>query len=223
MQIHELHEWRVSPKRAVTIQKDLQGKVITSDDFGEIRHVAGVDVGFDKKSNTGKAAIVVLNFPDLTVCDQAVAEMELEFPYVPGLLSFREMPVILQALDKLGTMPDLFICDGQGIAHPRRFGIACHLGLVTDIPSIGVGKSRLIGSYGDVPPAKGGWTELYYKGEVIGVVLRTRENVHPVFVSPGHRVSLKSAIQFVMQCVTRYKLPETTRKAHNLSSFQSAG
>lgn len=217
MQFRSLHDWNVTPKEAVKIQKELKDQIITIDDYDKVRRVAGVDVGFDKNSNTGNAAVVVLNLSDLSVADQAEAQMELGFPYVPGLLSFREMPVILEAVKKLQVLPDLFLCDGQGTAHPRRFGIACHLGLVTGIPSLGVGKSRLIGTFSEVPDKKGGWTSLYDSGQVIGAVLRTRENVKPVFVSPGHKISLRSSIDFVMRCVTRYKLPETTRKAHNLS------
>ena len=217
MQFRSLHDWNVTPKEAVAIQQELRDRVVTRDDYGEVRHVAGVDVGFDQQSNTGRAAVVVLNLADLSVADQAAAQMVLRFPYVPGLLSFREMPVILEALQQLEIIPDLFLCDGQGIAHPRRLGIACHLGLVTDIPSVGVGKTRLVGTYGEVPEHRGGWTELHDGGEVIGAVLRTREKVKPIFVSPGHRVSLAASVEFVMRCVTRYKLPETTRKAHHLS------
>jgi deoxyribonuclease V len=137
---------------------------------------------------------------------------------VPGYLSFREVPAVLAALKKLRTRPDLLLCDGQGVAHPRRFGLACHLGLLLDIPSIGVAKSRLIGTHGDVPEQKGGWTALEDDGEIIGAVLRTRAGVKPVYVSVGHRISLATAIDYVMRCTTRYRLPETTRYAHRLAS-----
>ena len=137
---------------------------------------------------------------------------------MPGLLSFRELPVVLEALEQLSTPPDLVLCDGQGIAHPRRFGIACHLGLLTDIPSIGVAKSRLCGTHEQPPNQRGAWTPLYLGEEVIGAVLRTRCGVKPLYISPGHRISLDTAIRMVMACCTRYRLPETTRYAHRLAS-----
>jgi deoxyribonuclease V len=137
---------------------------------------------------------------------------------VPGYLSFRELPAVLQALEGLTTMPDLLLCDGQGLAHPRRFGLACHLGVLTDLPSIGVAKSRLIGVHEDPPPEKGQWVALTDKGEIIGAVLRTRSKVSPLYVSLGHRISLPTAIDYVLRCTTRYRLPETTRWAHRLAS-----
>jgi deoxyribonuclease V len=140
------------------------------------------------------------------------------FPYVPGYLSFRELPAVLKALEQLKTIPDMFLCDGQGIAHPRRFGIACHLGVLTDIPSIGVAKSRLVGTYQEPGPNKGDQSNLYDDDEQIGVVLRTRNHVKPLFISPGHRISMSSATQWVLNCITRYRLPETTRMAHKLAS-----
>lgn len=211
----------MTPREAVELQRQLCKEVQTSDGFSVIRTIAGVDVGFDKKSNTGKAAIAVLDFNDLKIRESVTAEGELRFPYVPGLLSFREMPLILDALQKLSTLPDMIICDGQGTAHPRRFGIACHLGVVTGIPCIGSAKSRLCGTHGEIPEAKGEWAPLCHRNEVIGAVLRSRRNVKPIYVSAGHKVSLESAIKIVMHCITRYKLPETTRQAHKLSLFAS--
>ncbi len=214
------HRWDISPAEAIQIQKELQKKVVQTDIFDSIETVAGVDVGFDKASNTGKAAIVVLMLDNLEVVDFALAQLPLQFPYIPGLLSFREIPVILEAFSKLSITPDLLLCDGQGTAHPRRLGIACHLGLLTDIPAVGVAKTRLIGTHAKVPAEKGRWTELMDKKEVIGAVLRTRENVKPIYVSPGHKISLVTAVNYVMKTITRYKLPETTRAAHRLSIFQ---
>ncbi len=212
------HPWDLSPKEAVEWQRRLGRCLVTRDDFGEIRTVAGVDVGFEDGGRITRAAIAVLDCPSLQTVEEVVARQSTSFPYVPGLLSFRELPAVLQAVESLARMPDLFLCDGQGIAHPRRFGIACHLGLLTDTPAVGVAKSRLIGRHGRVPEERGGWTPLLDGEEVIGAVLRTRMGVKPVYVSPGHRVSLASAVRFVMACTRRYKLPETTRAAHRLAS-----
>lgn len=165
-----------------------------------------------------RAAVAVLSFPELTVIDRSVARLPTTFPYVPGLLSFREIPAILAALETLSVLPDLLLVDGQGYAHPRRLGIACHLGVLTDLPTIGVGKTRLVGTHDEPPPERGGWVPLRDAGETIGAVLRTRERVKPIFVSAGHRMSLESAIVWVMRCTTRYRLPETTRHAHMLAS-----
>lgn len=213
-----MHPWDVSPKEAIAIQEALQSHINCTDDFGTIRTVAGVDVGFEQNSTVTRAAIAVLDFQTLEVVETAVAHRPTSFPYVPGLLSFREVPCALEAMLKLSTEPDLLLCDGQGIAHPRRFGIAAHLGLLLDIPSVGVGKSRLIGTHAEPPPEKGSFVPLLDKGEQIGVVLRTRANVKPLYISPGHRVSIETAPKLVMQCITKYKLPETTRHAHKLAS-----
>jgi len=213
-----MHPWDVSPKEAIAIQESLLDRVVIGDAFGEIKTVAGVDVGFEENNTITRAAIAVLDFETLELKESAIARRPTTFPYVPGLLSFREIPAVLQAMLELQQAPDLLLCDGQGIAHPRRFGIAAHLGLLTDIPSIGVAKSRLIGTHGNVPPAKGCFVPLMNKGEQIGVVLRTRTNVKPLFISPGHRVGMQAAVDFVMRCTTRYRLPETTRWAHKLAS-----
>jgi len=217
------HRWDISPAEAIRIQNELRKMVLLSDSFNTIHTVAGIDVGFDRASNTGRAAIVVLDLHDLGIIDSTFAELPLKFPYIPGLLSFREMPVILQAFTQLTILPDLLLCDGQGVAHPRRLGIACHLGLLTDIPAIGVAKTRLTGTHDTVPARKGYWTELKDKEEIIGAVLRSREKVKPIYISPGHRISLESAIYYVMKTITRYKLPETTRAAHALSLFNNTG
>lgn len=212
------HPWDVTTADAKRIQLELAQRVILEDRVTSPRYVAGVDVGFEDKGRITRAAIAVLNFPDLTLADTSLARCQTTFPYVPGYLSFRELPAVLLALDKLNIIPDLFLCDGQGVAHPRRFGIACHLGVLTDIPSIGVGKSRLTGSYQEPGQEKGEYSILSDKGERIGVVLRTRSGVKPLFVSPGHLVSHDSACQWVLKCTTRYRLPETTRHAHRLAS-----
>jgi len=213
-----MHPWDVSPKEAIAIQESLLNRLVLHDDFGAIKTVAGVDVGFEENNTITRAAIAVLDFKSLELIESAIARRPTTFPYVPGLLSFREIPAVLQAMLELKQTPDLLLCDGQGVAHPRRFGIAAHLGLLTDIPAVGVAKSRLIGTHGDVPLEKGSHVPLMNKGEQIGVVLRTRTNVKPLFISPGHRVGMKSAIDFVMRCTTRYRLPETTRWAHKLAS-----
>lgn len=200
------------------MQEALSSKVIREDRLGEVRCVAGVDVGFENKGRTTRAAVAVLEFSSLELLDQAISHSPTCFPYIPGYLSFRELPAVLKALEKLTVTPDLLLCDGQGLAHPRRFGLACHLGVLTDIPSIGVAKSRLIGSYEEVPSGKGQWVPLMDKSETIGAVLRTRSNVSPVYVSTGHRVSLATAIDYTLRCTTRYRLPETTRWAHRLAS-----
>lgn len=221
MEISQPHDWNVSIAAAMRIQKNLREKIVLTDQFDSISTVAGIDVGISTALNRARAAIILLNLEDLSHITSAVVEGDIRFPYIPGFLSFREIPIILKAFKKLPLKPDLLICDGQGTAHPRRFGIACHLGILTDIPTIGVGKTRLIGLHGEVPSTKGGWVPLTDRNEVIGGVLRTREKVKPVYVSPGHNISLESAINLVMKSVTRFRLPETTRKAHRLASFSS--
>ena len=212
------HPWDVSPREAVAIQEQLRRFVIQEDRFTKIRTVAGVDVGFEEAGKITRAAIAVLEFPSLELKTTGIARLPTRFPYVPGLLSFRELPAVLLALGQLQRRPDIFLVDGQGYAHPRRLGIATHLGIITGIPSIGVGKSRLLGSHAAVADRRGAWQPLLDKEEVIGAVLRTRQGVKPVYVSIGHRISLASAIRVVMSCTTRYKLPETTRQAHKYAS-----
>ncbi len=221
MQVKTLHDWPTTAQAAVAIQQQLRSQVITHDDLGDvgtIQHVAGVDVGFEQQGTITRAAIAVLSWPDLQLVDQAIARQPTRFPYIPGLLSFREIPAILEACQQLQTSPDLLLCDGQGLAHPRRLGIACHLGLLTDLPSIGVGKTRLIGSHAEVGNQRGDWQPLHDRNQVIGAVLRTRVNTHPLYISVGHRIGLETAIAYVMGCTTRYRLPETTRFAHKLAS-----
>jgi deoxyribonuclease V len=169
-------------------------------------------------ARVSRAAIVVLEFPSLRPLDYAIARRPTNFPYVPGFLSFRETPAVLAALDELRVRPDLLICDGQGIAHPRRFGIACHIGILSNLPAIGCAKSLLTGRYGALPDERGATTPLMDHGEQIGVALRSRAGTKPLFISPGHRVSLETSVRFVMACITKYRLPETTRAADGLAS-----
>ncbi len=218
MKIVQRHSWDISPAEAIAIQKQLRGEVVREDRLGPVRHVAGVDVGFEEGGRITRAAVAVLGFPSLERVDHAIFRTPTRFPYVPGLLSFREVPAVIGALEKLAVIPDLLLCDGQGIAHPRRFGIASHLGLLCGIPSIGVAKTRLIGEPVEPPDQRGASVPLRYHGETVGAVLRSRAGVKPLYISIGHRISLATALDYVMACVTRYRLPETTRWAHRLAS-----
>ncbi|RMG96231.1 MAG: deoxyribonuclease V [Chloroflexi bacterium] len=212
------HEWDLTPQEAIEIQKRLRPFVVTEDRLSEVKHVAGVDVGFKENGRVTQAAVAVLSFPDLVVVETAVVQRPTTFPYIPGLLSFREVPAILDALAKLKTRPDLILCDGQGIAHPRRFGLAAHLGVLADMPTIGVAKTRLTGRHAPLDTLRGSRQPLIDRGEVVGVALRTRTGVKPVYVSVGHRISLETAVAYVLRCTPRYRLPETTRQAHRLAS-----
>lgn len=218
MKIHQRHEWPLTVEEAIAIQNQLQPEVITQDQLGEVQYVAGVDMGFEENYAISRAAVAVLSFPDLQLVEHAIAKRPTTFPYVPGFLSFREIPAVIDALEKVSRTPDLILCDGQGIAHPRRFGIACHLGVLADIPTIGVAKSLLVGKHDELPEEKGSWQPLRYKREVVGAVLRSRTGVKPLYVSPGQRISLPTAIDYVLRCTTKYRLPETTRLADKLAS-----
>ena len=203
---------------ARAIQEALRQYVVTHNRLRKPRTVAGVDVGFEQAGRLTRAAVALLDFPTLVLRESAVVRRKTRFPYVPGYLSFRETPAVLAALAKLHTRPDLLLCDGQGYAHPRRFGFACHLGLLANLPSIGVAKSRLIGKHAKLAAKRGAWVPLLDDGERIGAVLRTRTGVQPLYISVGHRISLESAIDYVLRCTTRFRLPETTRYAHRLAS-----
>jgi deoxyribonuclease V len=218
MMLARVHPWRVTPKQAIAIQENLRDRIITRNRFGVVKTVAGIDASFEDEGKLTRAAIVVLEFPSLELREVSVRSRRTTFPYVPGLLSFRELPAVLGAVGKLKCMPDLLLCDGQGIAHPRRFGIASHLGLLLNLPSVGVGKTRLVGAHEAVPDERGAWQPLMDNDEVIGAVLRTRSGAKPVYISVGHRISLRTAIDYVMRCTTRYRLPETTRQAHKFAS-----
>jgi deoxyribonuclease V len=219
MQFVPLHGWDMDAAAAAALQKRMAADVIADCplDVSAIRVVAGVDVGVRIDENgaaVSRGAVVALHFPSLTVIETASASMPTPFPYIPGLLSFRELPVLLAAFEKLTTEPDVLLVDGMGRAHPRRFGIACHLGLWLDKPSIGCGKTLLIGRHGDLPDERGAHVDLVDKGEVIGAALRTRPGVKPVYVSVGHRCDLASALALTMACVKKYRLPEPIRAAH---------
>lgn len=218
MDVPTLDPWPTNAKDAIALQTQLASQVIVQDTLGAIRTVAGVDVGFEQQGQITRAAVAVLTWPDLALHEQAIARCPTGFPYIPGLLSFREIPALLAALAQLQTTPDLLLCDGQGIAHPRRFGIACHLGVLVDLPSIGVAKSRLTGQHTAVPDEKGQWQPLIDREEVIGAVLRTRTRTKPLYISVGHRITLERSIDYVLSCTPRYRLPETTRCAHRLAS-----
>ncbi|MDA8095488.1 MAG: deoxyribonuclease V [Betaproteobacteria bacterium] len=209
-----------SVQEAQAIQERLREQVVREDRLGTVRHLCGLDIGLLKANTVARAAAAVFTFPDLQPVECAIACTPVTFPYVPGLLSFREAPAALAALAKLARKPDLLLYDGQGLAHPRRFGIACHVGLAADIPAIGVAKTRLIGTHAEPPDTRGAWTPLLDGDETIGAVLRTRPGTQPIYVSIGHRISLDTAVRYVMACVTRYRLPETTRWSHRLASGQ---
>lgn len=215
------HRWDLTPEEAIALQKKLAPQVnaTTPIDFDRLSLVAGVDVSV--KDNISRAAIVVLSFPQLTLVEAATAEQPTPFPYIPGLLSFREGAVIIEAHKKLQNRPDAYIFDGQGIAHPRRLGIASHIGLWWDRPTVGCGKTRLIGHHKEPAGECGAFELMADRNQVIGAVLRTRTDVAPVYISIGHRATLESAIDLILHCATRYRLPEPIRLAHNTAgSFQ---
>ena len=215
-----LHPWNLSPADARKLQTCLAAQVEIRDRLPPVRFIAGVDVGFEADNTVTRAALVVLSFPGLEVVERRLAKLPTTFPYVPGLLSFREAPAVLKAYEQLEQKPDLMLCDGQGIAHPRRLGIATHLGLWLDVPTIGVAKKRLVGKHEPVGQEKGDWVPLLDRDERIGTVLRSRSGCNPLYVSPGHRVSHDTALDWVLKCLTRYRLPEPTRQAHHLASLE---
>ena len=215
------HRWDLDEADARALQRELARQVVREDRFGTIRTVAGVDLGFPKTPDggeLGRAAIVVLRWPDLDLVEERVVEQPVTLPYIPGLLSFREAPVGLAAIASLEHRPDLLLVDGHGLAHPRRCGIACHLGLLLDLPTIGCAKSLLVGQAEEPGPNPGDWTPLVNRGETIGAALRTRPRTRPIYVSIGHCVSLTSAIALVTRCGRGYRLPEPTRLADRIAS-----
>jgi deoxyribonuclease V len=214
MQIMRMHNWNVSTLEARSIQEKLASLVSRECKVSNPLLIAGVDISVNRFNKTGRGAVVILSYPSLEIVETSVVTDAVTFPYVPGLLSFREAPLLLAAFEKIKNIPDLVVVDGQGIAHPRRIGIASHLGLFLNIPTIGCAKSRLCGEH-DMPGIKAGsYTELIDGGEVIGVVLRTRDGIKPVYVSIGHMIDLPSAIHWVEACCRGYRLPEPTRLAH---------
>ncbi len=219
MDIEPLHDWDLSPKAAIALQAELASRLISDRPLAidRIQRVAGVDVSV--KGGQTRAAIVVMSFPDLSPIETVIAQQATRFPYIPGLLAFREAPVILQALRKLGSEPDAIIFDGMGQIHPRRMGIAAHLGLWLGRPTIGCGKSHYIGEYDEPAKEKGSRMPLFYRGEQLGAVLRTRTGVKPVYVSVGHLANLESALELVLACTPRFRLPEPIRAAHRTASL----
>lgn len=216
MKIAQTHPWDVSPEQAIAIQNMLRARVVEAPLYGPVHTVAGVDVGVH--GDMARAAVVILSYPDLDLLETSVVDVPVTFPYVPGLLAFREAPAVLAAFEKIEKIPDLIIVDGQGLAHPRRFGIACHVGVMLDRPTIGCAKSRLVGQHDEPAAAAGSWVKLWDNGEVIGAVVRTKEGVSPLYVSIGHRVDLETAVAYVLACCRGHRLPETSRQAHRVAS-----
>lgn len=214
MKIHKLHQWNVSHGEAKALQVSLARKVVTEDEGINPHLIAGVDISSPDSRGIGRGAVVVLNYPELNLVEVKTVEREVAFPYIPGLLSFREAPLILAACEELSSVPDLVLVDGQGIAHPRRFGLASHLGLFLDVPTIGCAKSILCGAHKPVGEKVGSYAELVDNDQVIGSALRTKLGTKPIYVSIGHKISLNSAIKWVLNCCRGYRLCEPTRLAH---------
>jgi len=211
-----LHPWNVSPTEAVKIQRNMREKVRVEPLLDSIQYVAGADISFDRGSDVFHAGIVVLRLPSLQVCGHSLITTKSTFPYVPGLLSFREMPALLEAWNQLPAKPDVVVLDGHGIAHPRRLGIASHFGVWVNKPTIGCAKKLLVGMHETLSTEARSHALIYDNQEIIGIALRSRENVAPIYVSPGHLTDFESALSIVSACLTRYRLPEVTRQAHQL-------
>jgi deoxyribonuclease V len=212
----QLHQWDVTPKEAIEIQQRLRSMVSVAGLDKEPRLVAGCDISFDKGSDVVYAGIVVLELPALAEVGRSTTIAQAKFPYIPGLLSFRESPALLEVWEKLEVQPDLVMIDGQGYAHPRRFGIASHFGVLIDLPTVGCAKTVLVGKYEEPDAKAGSYSPLIDREELVGAALRTQDGVNPVFVSVGHRINLESAIEVVLRCTTDYRIPEPTRQAHLL-------
>jgi deoxyribonuclease V len=214
-----LHEWNLEPAAAIALQHELAQRIVLEDRLGDVHFVAGVDMAINENNGMARAAVILLTFPELEVVERHVYEEPIRMPYIPGLLSFREAPCVLGAFHKMRQQPDLVMVDGMGIAHPRRIGIASHLGLWLNIPTIGCGKSLLTGKYDKAALGEevGSWVPLIDKKEVIGAVVRTRTRVNPMFISPGHLISVQTSIDYVLKCGRGYRLPEPTRLADKLS------
>jgi len=213
MQIADLHPWDVPYKEAVRIQESLRNQVVVKGFEGLIHHIVGLDVSYAKGSRMVWAGAVVLDFPSLKKREEQWAQREVSFPYMPGLLSFREIPVLIQVIRRISLEPDLIFCDGQGIAHPRGIGLAAHLGVLLRRPTIGCAKSKLVGEFDQVGEAKGDYTYLRYQKRIVGAVVRTRSHVRPIFVSPGYHTTIDDCIRFTLATCTRYRIPEPTRQA----------
>jgi deoxyribonuclease V len=214
MKCLDLHPWDIQYSEAVRVQRGLKDRLVLVAPKIDLKLVAGADVSYSKGSDIFFSSVVVLEMPRMNILEEVTAEGKVDFPYIPGLLSFREAPILIKAFEKVRNMPDVIIFDGQGIAHPRGLGLASHMGLVLDLPSIGCAKSRLVGKYGPVGSEVGEHTPIIFRDDVVGAVLRTKRNVKPVFVSPGHRMDIPSAVEIVMKTCRGYKSPEPTRQAH---------
>ena len=214
-----LHEWNLTAQEAVTLQRELARRIIREDRLGEVKHVAGVDMAINEENGMARAAVVLLTYPEMEIVERHIYEEPIRMPYIAGLLSFREAPCVLGAFHKLHRQPDLLMVDGAGIAHPRHLGIAAHLGLWLDLPTIGCAKSLLTGRYDAAALGEeaGSWVPLLDKKEIIGAVVRTRTRVSPMIISQGHRISLETSIHYVLTCGKGYRLPEPTRQADKLS------
>jgi deoxyribonuclease V len=223
MTIDTLHRWPTAPKAAVALQRRLAPRVRLAPVPRGVRLFGGADVAFSADGTRVIAGVVLWDVKEAAVVEQQVIRAPCRFPYVPGLLSFRELPSLLAALRKLRTSPQVVLCDAQGLAHPRRFGLACHLGLWLDLPTVGCAKSRLCGEYDEPARTKGGCTTLWHNAERVGSVVRTRDGVKPLFVSPGHLCDHASAVRLTLAAATRYRLPEPTRLAHQLVSRAKSG
>jgi deoxyribonuclease V len=214
MRVHPLHPWNFTPKEAIEIQKQLSARISQENHVKTVRYVAGADMAVSKNPALAYAGVVVLSYPELQIVETQQAVLKLTFPYIPGLLAFRESPALLQAFEKLRHEPDLVMIDGQGLAHPRGFGIACHIGLWLDKPTIGCAKSRLFGDHRQPGQKRGDWTPLTgNQDDVIGAVVRTKDRTNPVYVSVGHKINLPTAIQYILACTHGYRIPEPTRQA----------
>lgn len=214
-----LHAWNLQPEQAIALQRELATRIVREDQVGEVRYVAGVDMAINESNGMARAAVVLLTYPDMEILERHVYEEPLRMPYIPGLLSFREAPAVLGAFHRLRQSPQLVLVDGAGIAHPRRIGIASHLGLWLDLPTIGCAKSILVGHYDReaLSEEAGSWVPLTYKKEIIGAAVRTRTRVNPMIISLGHRISLETSVKYVLACAKGYRLPEPTRQADKLS------
>lgn len=229
MNYHKLHDWNLTGKEAVALQNELRSQVRLQPLAGEVRLIAGCDISFNRFSDIVYAGIIVLSLPELEIVTSATVVTKARFPYIPGLLSFRETPALLEAWEKLDVAPDVVMLDGQGLAHPRRFGIACHFGLLTGRPTLGCAKTVLVGKYDEPDERAGSYSLMTHKGEVVGAAVRTKGRVAPVYISPGHLIDLPGAIQLALRSVkgyqpsdpsqpskSKYRIPEPTRQAHLL-------
>jgi deoxyribonuclease V len=217
LDMKDLHSWKVNVQEAIQIQEALRDRIILENTFKDVTKIGGADVGYSKDKTFLYAVIVVLSFPEMAMIENAAAHGKTPFPYIPGLFSFREGPTLIEAFRKLNLRPDVMIFEGQGIAHPRGFGLASHLGLWLDLPSIGCTKTPLLRDFIYPGPSKGSYEVMRRGREEVGAVLRTKENVKPVFISPGHGIDLETSMKIVLTTCTKFRIPEPLRKAHQFS------